>query len=101
MKDSVKKSVGIIRKAPSLSRNVVNVKYRIPSGNVPFHGIGGFLGQAPLVLPILFGATKLSDELFHIQSFNPATDGCRRRLRAGPSVDYDRPSGPFEQGPTQ
>jgi hypothetical protein len=57
--------------------------------------------RRPVVLILLSGATKFLDESFHIQSFNPASDGCRRQLRARPSVDYDRPSGPFEEGSTQ
>ncbi|HLM81179.1 MAG TPA: hypothetical protein VK302_11165 [Terriglobales bacterium] len=48
---------------------------------------------------LLSGATKPLDESFNIKSFNPASDRGCRQLRAGLSVDYGQPSGPFGRGP--
>ena len=50
---------------------------------------------------VLSGATKLPDESFNIKSFNPASDRGGRQLRAGLSVDYDQPAGPFGRSSTQ
>ncbi len=49
----------------------------------------------------LSGAIKLPDESFNIESFNTSEDCGRRQLRAGLSVDYDQPPGPFGRGSTQ